>query len=136
MERTSISSLFVNIYATTFIYDSNREVTEVDYLMSDKNKVEAIKDIIRTIGNKTDDCQNIIYIGDGFTDYYAMEYIKRNGGTSIFVYKNEDNQDLRRLEEAKVINFSAKADFSNNSELSNYIKKIKLSMAFSILKKV
>ena len=40
--------------------------------MSDKNKVPVIKDIIKRIGNKKDDCSNVIYIGDGLTDYYEI----------------------------------------------------------------
>ena len=96
----------------------------IDYLMNDKNKVEAIKDIIKITGNKQDDCQNIIYIGDGFTDYYAMEYVKRNGGTTIFVYRNKNNQDLKRLKDENVISFSTYADFSCDSQLSKFIKNI------------
>lgn len=92
--------------------------------MNDKNKVEAIKDIIKITGNKQDDCQNIIYIGDGFTDYYAMEYVKRNGGTTIFVYRNKNNQDLKRLKDENVISFSTYADFSCDSQLSKFIKNI------------
>lgn len=124
LKKTNISNLFTKIYATTLTYNSKQEATGIKYLMSDRNKVEAIKNIIKTLGNKSDDCQNIIYIGDGVTDYYAMEYVKRNGGTSIFVYKNKDSQDLKRLEKAKIVSFSAYADFSENSELSNYIKKL------------
>ncbi len=127
LERTSVASSFKNIYATTFIYNDNNEATEVDYLMSDKNKVAAIEDIIKDTGNKEDDCQNVIYIGDGLTDYYAMEYVKNHGGTSIFVYRNQDNPDLSRLEESGVISYSAFADFRDNSDLSNYIKELCIS---------
>ena len=52
--------------------------------MSDKNKVDAIKDIVKMTGNNENNCQNIIYIGDGFTDYYAMEYeLTYSDNTSI-----------------------------------------------------
>ncbi len=122
LERTSIAHSFKQIYATTFIYDDNNEATEVDYLMSDKNKVSVIKEIIKSIGKKEDDCKNVIYIGDGLTDYYAMEYVKNHGGTSIFVYKNQDRQDLSQLEENGVISYSAFADFRENSDLCNYIE--------------
>lgn len=124
LEKTNIANLFEKIYGTTFIYNNNSEVVGIDYLMNDKNKVEAIKDIIKITGNKQDDCQNIIYIGDGFTDYYAMEYVKRNGGTTIFVYRNKNNQDLKRLKDENVISFSTYADFSCDSQLSKFIKNI------------
>lgn len=126
LEKTNIAHFFEEIYGTTFIYNSNGEAVGIDYLMSDKNKVDAIKDIVKMTGNNENDCQNIIYIGDGFTDYYAMEYVKRNGGTSIFVYKNKNSQDLKRLEEKDVISFSTYADFSYDSQLSEFIKKLVL----------
>ena len=126
LEKTNIAHFFEEIYGTTFIYNSNGEAVGIDYLMSDKNKVDAIKDIVKMTGNNENDCQNIIYIGDGFTDYYAMEYVKRNGGTSIFVYKNKNSQDLKRLKEKDVISFSTYADFSYDSQLSEFIKKLVL----------
>ncbi len=126
LEQTRVAKFFDSIYATTFIYD-NKEAIGIDYLMSDKNKVEAIKDILKNMGNEKNDCRNIIYIGDGLTDYYAMKYVKRNGGITIFVYQDENNQDLKRLEADDVINFSAYADFSSDSELSNYIKSLCLA---------
>ena len=45
--------------------------------MSDKNKVIAIKEILQKNGIDNEDCSNIIYIGDGFTDYYAMDFVKK-----------------------------------------------------------
>lgn len=124
LEKTSIAKYFDKIYATTFAYNNHNEAIGIDYLMSDKNKVVAIKEILKMLGKQETDCRNVIYIGDGFTDHYAMEYVKRNGGTSIFVYRDKDNDDLKRLEEEKVISYSTYADFSNNSDLSNYIKKL------------
>lgn len=124
LERTTVANFFTKIYATTFLYNRNGEAVGIDYLMSDKNKVEAIKDITKSLGNQGDNCQNVIYIGDGFTDYYAMEYVKSNGGTSIFVYEDKNSTDLKRLEESNVVSFSTYADFSENSELSNYVKNL------------
>lgn len=126
LEKTRVANFFKEIYASTFLYNSNGEVTDIQYLMSDKNKVKAIKDIIKKIGNEEDDCHNIIYVGDGLTDYYAMEYVKRNGGTTIFVYQDKNNSDLKHLEEKNLISFSSYADFSLCSELVDYIKKLVL----------
>ncbi len=39
---------------------------------------------------------------------------------------SKNNQDLKRLEEDEVISFSTYADFSSDSELSNYIKSLDL----------
>ena len=123
LEKTSIAKYFDKIYATTFTYNSDGEVIGIDNLMSDRNKVTTIKDILYSMGRQEDDCRNVVYIGDGFTDRYAMEYVKRNGGTSIFVYK-EDNAELKKLEAEDIVSFSTFADYSDNSELRNYVKKL------------
>ncbi len=126
LDKTNIVKYFDKIYATTFTYNSEGEVIGVDNLMSDRNKVTAIKDILYSMGRQEDDCRNVVYIGDGFTDRYAMEYVKRNGGTSIFVYK-EDNAELKKLEAENIVSFSTFADYSENSELRNYVKKLFIS---------
>ncbi len=122
LEKTVISSYFKEIYATVFSYNQEHEATGVDFLMSDENKVVAIKEILEK--NGMDDCSSIIYIGDGLTDYYAMKYIKEHGGTSIFVYKSENSKDVQSMKEKVIVDFYAKADFSQNSELYNYVKEL------------
>lgn len=118
LNNTKVAPLFEEIFATTFIYNEDGEVIDIDYLMSDKNKVSAVKTIVG------DNCLEVIYIGDGFTDYYAMEYIKNNGGTVIFVYNDEDNKDISIMKEKNIVDLFTKADFSNDSELSRYVKKL------------
>lgn len=124
LEKISISSYFKEIYATMFTYNKDYEAIGIEFLMSDKNKVIAIKEILNKNNIDNEDCSNIIYIGDGFTDYYAMEYIKEHGGTSIFVYQDLDSKDMQSIKEENVVDFYTKADFSQNSELYNYVKKI------------
>ena len=121
LDRVAVSKYFKKIYATTFKYN-NDEAYDVDFLMTDKNKVIAIKEIVES--NNLKDCSNIIYIGDGFTDYYAMEYVKNNDGTSIFVYNNFDSKDIALMKEKNVVDYFVKADYSSNSELNNIIKKL------------
>lgn len=75
LEKVSISPYFQEIYATIFTYDQNDEANGIEFLMSDKNKVIAIKEILKKNGINNEECSNIIYIGDGLTDYYAMKYI-------------------------------------------------------------
>ena len=124
LEKVSISTYFKEIYATIFTYNQDNEANGFEFLMSDKNKVIAIKEILKKNGIDNEDCSNIIYIGDGFTDYYAMQYIKEHGGTSIFVYKNLNSKDMQSIKEKDVVDFYTKADFSQNSELYNYVKKL------------
>ncbi len=124
LEKVSISSYFKEIYATIFTYNQDYEANGFDFLMSDKNKVIAIKEILKNNGIDNEDCSNIIYIGDGFTDYYAMKYIKEHGGISIFVYRNLNSKDMQSIKEKDVVDFYTTADFSQNSELYNYVKKL------------
>lgn len=124
LEGISISSFFKEIYGTVFLYDSNAEVSGIKFLMNPMNKVLAIKEILVKNGIDHEDCSDIIYIGDGFTDYYAMDYIKEHGGTSIFVYGDLNGQDMMAIKEKNVVDFYTKADFSEDSELCHYIKKL------------
>lgn len=124
LEKISISSYFKEIYATIFTYNQDYEANGLEFLMSDKNKVIAIKEILYKNNIDNEDCSNVIYIGDGFTDYYAMKYIKEHGGTSIFVYQNLDSKDMQSIKEENVVDFYTKADFSQNSELYNYVKRL------------
>lgn len=124
LEKVSIASFFKEIYATVFTYDKNHEANGFEFLMSDKNKVIAIKEILKENNINGEDCSDIIYIGDGLTDYDAMKYVKEHGGTSIFVYKDLDSKDMQSIKEQNVVNFYAKADFSKNSDLYTYITKL------------
>lgn len=124
LQKTKYSSLFKKIYATKFQYNEKQEAIGISYLMSDKNKVEAIKEIIKDHGFPYDDCSHIIYIGDGLTDFYAMDYVKRNGGTSIFVYLDENSKSMEELRKKDVVSFFAKADFSIGTNLCNYVFKL------------
>lgn len=124
LEKVSISSYFKEIYATIFTYNEDYEAIGFEFLMSDKNKVIAIKEILKNNSIDNEDCSSIIYIGDGFTDYYAMKYIKEHGGTSIFVYQDLNSKDMQSIKEENVVDFYTKADFSQNSELYNYVKKL------------
>lgn len=124
LEHVSISKYFKDIYATTFTYNKNNTATGVDFLMSDKNKVSSIKEILTKNGITNEDCSSIIYIGDGLTDYYAMKYIKEHNGTSIFVYKDPNNKDLLSMQKENIVDLFTISDFSQDSELYNYIKEI------------
>lgn len=119
LDNISISKYFTEIYATTFHYNEKMEATGIDYLMNDKNKIDAIKEIMKE--NNCKDCSSIIYIGDGLTDYYAMEYVSMNGGIAIFVYQNANSNEVKLMKEKNIVHVYYKADYSLDSALSNYI---------------
>ena len=124
LNKTIISKYFKDIYATTFNYDENKEATSCDFIMSDKNKVTAIKEILRNNNIDENDCTNVIYIGDGLTDYYAMEYVKNHNGISIFVYQDSNSKEITDMKEKGVVSLFTKADYRKNSKLYKYINSV------------
>ena len=151
LKHTEIAHYFKDIFATTFSYDQNGHALGVDYLMHEKNKVEIIRNVLKTTRSDANDASNVIYIGDGLTDYYAMDYIKSHGGQSIFVYRNpkddtfkninsghqnlddtqlntknnafETNKILKELRSKNAVSFAAKADYTPGSELWTFLNQ-------------
>lgn len=113
--------LINDIYATEFCYDENNIVNGIKYLMTDVRKVEAIKDIIKNSDLK--DCSNVIYVGDGLTDYYAFEYVHNNGGKAIYLYQNDKDTNIDIMRKKGIIDLFCKPDYTLESKLSEYIKK-------------
>lgn len=64
----------------------------------------------------------MLYIGDGLTDYYAMNFVKQNGGITIFVYQEE--KDIEEIDEKDVVTFYTSGNFLPNSKLNNYIMNL------------
>lgn len=118
LEKTLVSKYFDKIYATTFKY-KNGEAVDTEFLMSDKKKVDIIKEIMSD--NGLDDCSDVVYIGDGLTDLYAMEYVNNHGGVTIFVYLEPNNKELVMAKKKNFVNLFTLADYSRDSELYNYI---------------
>lgn len=119
LEGTVIRKYFKDIYATMLNYDENGEAVDVSFLMSDKRKVEVIKKILEDNNIENEDCRNVVYVGDGLTDLYAMEYVKNHGGETIFVYLNENDDSLKAAKEVDVVSFYTKSDYNLNSDFSN-----------------
>ncbi len=124
LDKTKIASYFKEIYATTFTYDHNNEIDGFEIFIDDKNKVTIIKEILKKNDIDNEDCSDVIYIGDGVSDFYAMEYIKEHGGTSIFVRNDFNIKDINFFKEKSIVDFYTEADFSENSKLYNYVKKL------------
>ena len=119
LKNTKIAPLFKEIYATKLNYDKENNVSGIKYLMDDKNKVNAIKDIM--VKNRLEDCSDIIYVGDGLTDVYSFDYVHNNGGKAIFVYQNENDKKISKIKEKGIVDYFTKADYTLNSELSKYV---------------
>lgn len=116
LENTIIAKYFEKIYGTTLKYHNN-EVIGLDYMMTDKDKVKTIKQIVQD--NSLSDCKDIIYIGDGLTDMEAFKYIYDNGGISIFVYGNKE-----KIIKQPFISYYLKRDYTKDSEFRKLIESI------------
>lgn len=81
--------------------------------------------------------QNVIYIGDGMTDVPVMLLVKQNGGHSIAVYPKGEREKVEYLYKEGRVNFVARADYSEKSDISSIVKLIidQVSVAEQIEKK-
>lgn len=113
LKKTVISKYIKEIYATTFKY-KNGIVYDIENIVTDVKKIECVKDII--IKNKLEDCSNIVYIGDGLTDLPIMEYVKNNGGTTIYV----SDQKLEDIDN-NTVSYYFNKDYSLNADIFNVI---------------
>ena len=121
LDNTKVASLFEDIYATTFKYDDNI-VTDIDYLLTDVEKVNVIKEILSL--NNLDNCNDVIYIGDGLTDYPAMEYVTKNGGHAIYIYYDEFDKNLEIMKDKGIVSIFSDADYTKDGLIYSSINKI------------
>jgi len=56
----------------------------IDEIMIDNKKVLAIIYILSKNGRNKNDCSNVYYIVDGYSDVFAMRFVHNNGGKSHF----------------------------------------------------
>ena len=73
--------------------------------------------------------KNMIYLGDGITDIPSMRMTRENGGYAIAVYQNDDKRIAENLLKDNRIDFYAKANYEENSEIDRLIKNILASIA-------
>lgn len=120
VEETKIFPYLEGVYGTTF-NEKNGLFENLDFLMIDDNKVLAIKEILRK--NKED---KVIYFGDGLTDEKAFSFVKSIGGITVFVSKDKNADDnLKKLQAKKIIDYSFDRDFGKGKELFEFVKTLR-----------
>ncbi len=100
--------------------------------MTDDKKIVAIKEILKDNNRKNNNCRNVYYIGDGYSDYAAMEFVHRNGGKAIFVHQPNKDDELYQhnleiyelLNKNNIVDFCCIADYTKNSKLYNILKRL------------
>ncbi len=144
IEGCSIYSAFTKVFASEFHYDKNGfadwPALAINYTGKTQFLFRINKNALDIYDNETVNSyiahdkrdipfDHMIYLGDGLTDVPCMKLVKGNGGYSIGVYTNEKPATIKRLLDEDRVNFAAKADYREGSQLDTIIKNIIIKIA-------
>ncbi len=149
VEGCKIAKEFKKIYACQFIYDDNGNVAWPARAINYTNKTQFIFRINKGILDVADDSinkvmqkdirpipyENIIYIGDGFTDIPCMKVVKSKGGMSIAVYGDSKDVGFSLYKDDRVT-ACCKADYTVGSEIDITIKNFILTLQSKLDKNI
>ena len=138
IEGTSIAEQFRRIYACRYYYDENHVAQWPAQIVNYTTKTQYIFRVNKQVLDENDDedlnkyvdpakravpFTRMIYIADGVTDIPCMRLVKEYGGKSIAVYGQSD-QTARQLIDDGRVNYMAKADYSEGSDMEMIVEKI------------
>lgn len=142
IESTKIADYFKRIYACRYYYDENGYAVWPANIVNYTTKTQYIFRINKQELDESDDTgvnkytdpkdrpvpfSRMIYVADGVTDVPCMKLVKEYGGKSIGVY-NVTNQKAKdtvlQLMKDHRINYMAKADYSEGSDMEKTVKMI------------
>lgn len=144
IKGTKISKYFKEVYACCFLYDEKGEAIWPKMSVNYTAKVQFLSRINKGVLDISNDhelnmkmldedrrisTKNMIYLGDGITDIPSMRMTRENGGYAIAVYQNDDKRIAENLLKDNRIDFYAKANYEENSEIDRLIKNILASIA-------
>lgn len=137
IEGSKISKYFKKIFASSYFYDEKGFAVWPRNVINYTNKTQFIFRINKGLLNNCDDnllngvtpkenrlvkYENMIYIGDGYTDVPSMKTMLDKNGYAIGVY--DHNRDIADgLIGNHRCNEIAEADYSENSKLETVVKK-------------
>lgn len=130
LQGLDISKYFDGIYGTSLKYNEDGFICGIDEIMTDDKKILAIIDILEKNNRGKNDCCNVCYVGDGYSDAFAMRFVHNNGGKAIFLRPFNLNDDLcvhnnkiyESLNAEGIIDYYCVADYRNGSSLSKILK--------------
>jgi len=146
IEGTKISSWFKEIYACEFLYNEQGYAIWPKISVNYTTKTQFLSRINKGVLDISNDkllnkkmleedrrisTKNMIYLGDGFTDIPSMRMTRETGGYAIAVYQNNDKKIVKNLLSDNRIDFYAKADYQENSEIDKLIKGILQDIAIN-----
>ncbi len=130
LQNLKIAKYFDGIYGTSIQHNEAGLISGIGEVMTDDKKILAIQDILRRNRRQENDCYNVNYIGDGYSDAIAMRFVHNNGGKAIFVHQpNKDdkfyhynNRIYQTLNQDGIVDFCCVADYRDGSILSNILR--------------
>lgn len=131
LKQLEIAKYFNNIYGTPVVYNKERKIVGIGDVMTDEKKILAIQDILKSHNRQKNDCRNVFYVGDGYSDAAAMRFVHNNGGKAIFVYQSNQNDDLYQynkkvyetLYDEGIVDFCCVAEYGVGSTLYNLLQR-------------
>ena len=143
IEGSKIYKHFKKVFACEYLYDQYGKILWPKVSINYTNKTQFIFRINKGILNLHDDSineymdissrpityENMIYIGDGFTDVPCMKLLKQKQGKSFAVYTESNKAFCETLIRDNRVSNIFPADYSENSLLENAIKEFILSNA-------
>lgn len=140
VEGTSIAKEFENIYACSFLYDTEGNAywpaVAVDYTTKTQFLFKINKGIKEVSDNKKINeyvakedrpipFERMIYFGDGETDVPSMSVVKSQGGHAIAVYGDPMKKaTATKLINANRVDFMCMADYSEGREVYDTVCRI------------
>ncbi len=120
INETAIKDYVQGVYGVTF-KENNGVYTDLDVLLDDKKKVDAIKKILE----ENNEDSNVVYFGDGLTDKKAFEFVHSIGGKNVFIAQGDNpTTKYNQINEQGIIDKYFEPDYSNESEIRKYVEQI------------
>lgn len=114
VENCEYAKYFKDVLGCTFKIE-NGKITGIDYYLSTKEKINKL---LLLQDNEETKAEKTIYVGDGLTDYYAMDFVHKNGGKTVFVHQNENDLDIyNEVNKENIVDYCEIADYENGTSL-------------------
>ncbi len=130
LQNLEVAKYFDGIYGTEIKHNGTGLISGIGEVMTDDKKILAIQDILRKNCRTRNNCHNVNYIGDGYSDATAMRFVHNNGGMAIFVHQPTENDKFyhynnriyQTLNTEGIVDFCCIADYTEGSMLSNILQ--------------
>jgi HAD superfamily phosphoserine phosphatase-like hydrolase len=131
LQNLEISKSIKGIYGTKVIFNEKGLISGIGEVMTDDKKILAIQDLLMINKRQQNDCQNVYYIGDGFSDAMAMKFVHNNGGKAIFVHQPQSNDKFfdynksvyEKLKSDGIVDYCCVADYRTDTTLFNILHR-------------